>query len=574
VSAFRLHVWREWREHRFALLALGGVLPSATWLLATQLSQGTLGNPLFHAAVALAFALVMLAVVGGELLGCERRGPGLRWLERLPTGLEGAFRAKLAFHVLTLALAPAYGYGIASALARLREASLAGAEHELGLLVVSVLVLGTWTFAVSTWVLRGGLSVLAAALVLIVIGLPTWHVIAAGYEPTEVEVGIALALLVVSGLVAASLGFVHGARHGRGTLASALFGLAPALGLVGLSASWAAVRMVEREHFDPHSPDFHMAERTISGDGRTALVIGAQRIPRWDAGKLPHHVLEIDLANGTFDDLGCGDTVRQIRRHDEDERGMPVLDDLVIEVDGEPPLVFAAYDGSRRAYDPTRDRDRRWESQGLGVRYVRRTPAERDVVRDPFRQRDYPVAHFADLISKGQLLVRPGRWLHTGCPLSWTWFEPESGVREPVDWPEQSRVLALFEDGRILLANPVEGLQVVHPERGESRTIDTLGVDVRRILPNVDGLHVPRRTADPVADARGTIVLRTHDCDWLVIDEESLAVRRLQVACGLAFGFLRRVGEDAAIVADSSGFARVDLVTGAVTPLWPRARPD
>jgi hypothetical protein len=574
VSAFQLHLWREWREHRFAILSLGIVLPLGAWMLARQLSQGTVADPLFHGAVALVFAVVMLVVVGGELLGAERRGPGLRWLERLPGGLAGAFRAKLAFFVLSSALAASWGYGTGWTIAELRDARYAGAEPSLGLLVALVLVLGTWTFAVSTWALRGGLSLLAAALVLAVIGFPAWRVIDAGYEPAERELEVALALLVVGGLLGASLGFVRGTRLGRGTLASALLGLAPAVALAGVSGAWSAMRMTERAYFDPLSSSASIEGSLVTADGRVAFATLRQEIPRWNNERLPRHVLRLDLERGTHEVLGHGMEVRQRVLTRDGDRGLPEPDELMITIDAERPLVFDPHDGAGRPWDPERERGRGWNSEGLGVRYARLKPTDRDVIRDPFRGRDYPTAHFADLVTNGRLLVRPGRWLHSGNSLSWTWFDPDSGEREPVDWPEQSQPLVLFEDGRILLANAAEGLQVVHPERGEMQAVDTHGVEVDRILPNFDGLRAWASTRDAGADARGTIVLQTKDCEWLVLDAEATTVRRVPVGCG--FQLVRRIGEDAAIVRDwsTSRLLRVDLLTGAVTPLWPPASRD
>ncbi|MEQ1894374.1 MAG: hypothetical protein ABL998_17680, partial [Planctomycetota bacterium] len=94
MTQFQLYLWREWREHRSALLALALVLPLATALLSWPLARGQIADPLFQGAVAAGFALVMLVVVGGELLAAERRGKVHGWLERLPGGLDGAFRAK------------------------------------------------------------------------------------------------------------------------------------------------------------------------------------------------------------------------------------------------------------------------------------------------------------------------------------------------------------------------------------------------------------------------------------------------------------------------------------------------
>ena len=80
MNLFRLYLWREWREHRAALVALALVLPLATALVAWPLAKGHVRDPYFHAAVAGGFALALLAVVGGAIHGLcgDGFGRGLR----------------------------------------------------------------------------------------------------------------------------------------------------------------------------------------------------------------------------------------------------------------------------------------------------------------------------------------------------------------------------------------------------------------------------------------------------------------------------------------------------------------
>jgi hypothetical protein len=120
VSTFRLHLWREWREHRATLLFLTLALPLLSGLAALRLPRRFVGDPWMACAMIAVFVVVFLAAVGGELLGRERRGPGLRWLERLPGGLGQAFAAKLSLHLVTSVIAGLLGFAAAQGLAWLR----------------------------------------------------------------------------------------------------------------------------------------------------------------------------------------------------------------------------------------------------------------------------------------------------------------------------------------------------------------------------------------------------------------------------------------------------------------------
>src|SRR6185503_18917097 len=152
VNVLRLHLWKEWREHRLALLAV----------LATCMAMMT-GAWIFRApslpmAWGVITVLVFLLAVGGELLG-ERRSGGLVWIQRLPSGLGTAFCAKLLFFLTTAVLVAVQGYGAGWLMECLRGRRSDGLQQDLELFVVVVAAIwGVWTFSVSAWALRGGLS--------------------------------------------------------------------------------------------------------------------------------------------------------------------------------------------------------------------------------------------------------------------------------------------------------------------------------------------------------------------------------------------------------------------------------
>jgi hypothetical protein len=575
VSVFTLQLWREWREHRSALLALLLVLPLGTWLLSQPLPRGALGDPFFRAAVALGFVLVMLVAVGGELLGAERRGRGLGWLERLPSGLAGAFGAKLVLFLVTTTGVAAYGYGSACLVGLLRgtHASANPLFRELVPLTLLAAAWALWTFAASTWTLRGGLALFAAALVLGALAFPIWRVMHAGYNPTLNEILWLFMGHATSPLIGAWLGYVIGSRRGVTVWPSVLLGLAPATVALAVTMGWSALRMSERAAFDPLAGDFRAIDQTVTEDGRTALVIGGNELWRWNSSTTPLYVLRVDLEHGSFHTLGrMGERGFIYRRPIEGASGTTPQDELVVEVEGREPLAFDIRTGELRPGDPkTKFRQpRRWKGLGRIEWDGSRAPS---VIHDPFRERDYPVRALGDLYYRGDLWVRPGRWLHKpAAAASWFWFEPDTGAEEPVAWPAHSEPLVLFEDGRILIANATEGLQVVHPEHDDVRTVPGLDVRVDQIFANHNGFRVPFSN-DLEAAAGGTIVLLTHRDGWLVLDAEATSVRRLPINGGVRIK--RRLGPDTAIVEnrnDGSRLARLDLVSGSMTRLWPKSK--
>jgi hypothetical protein len=571
VSVFALQLWREWREHRSALLALLLVLPLGTWLFSQPLPRGALGDPFFRASVALGFVLVMLIVVGGELLGAERRGRGLGWLERLPSGLAGAFRAKLVLFLLGTIGAAAYGYGTACLVGLLRgtHASANPLFGELVPLTLLAAAWAMWTFAVSTWALRGGLALLAAALILGGLAFPIWRVIVAGYSWTHEEALWFSVLLGTSPLFGAWFAFVIGSRRGQSVLPSLLLSLAPVPAVLAITAGWSWIRLEERDVFDPFARDFETMGTLVTEDGRTAF-LEARNVPeRWNRRALPWHALRIDLENGTCKPIEH--VVRQFTRYTEEEHGYLRGDELVILTEDSQPLVYDLRDGGSRTFERERKDNSAWHFVGLGV-YRFDVTDRRGVVHDPFRSVDYPERRLGDVIFKGTLLVRPGLWLYAPSSAGWYWFDPDTRAQTPVDWPAHSEPLVLFQDGGVLLANAEEGLQLVHPESGAATTLDTQGVPVGRIRPNWNGLRVPS-SIDPETATSGPIVLVTFGNEWLVLDEAATRVRRLAIDCNMCF--LRRVGASQAIVGNRHGrIDRLDLETGSLTTLWPRPPAD
>lgn len=569
MTVFALQLWREWREHRFALTLLAFVLPPVVALLALQLPPGVRADPFFPAAVALGFALVALVGVGGEALGVERRGA--RWLERLPSGLGGAFRAKLVFAVVSLALLTSLGLGVGTWIAsrhpgpEVSASRLAELRLELAALVT---VLGLWTFATSAWAQRGGLALLAAALVLAGLLFPAWRLVEAGYLPHPGWILTLAAGLAPTAALSAWLGFVCGGRLGRGPRFAALLGLAPTLPLLAGLLAWSSHTLAERDALDPLAPDFRMSDIRVTLDGRTAFVFGRHQLRDWRSDRMPFHALRVDLVRGTHEVLG-GRLERKSDRYHEDEHGHTLPEAFEIDLEGREPLLFGAEDGEPRPWSvaPADSERPRWK--GLGREF--RVTGEQARIRDRFRGRDYALAPFGWEVVTGQLLVRPGRWLVSTSPVRWDWLDPDTGVRTPTGWSEHSKPLVLLEDGRILLAEAELGLRWVQPETGLVTPIDSQGIPSEHLQANSAGRCLPFELDGDTIEGERVLLLTTEHA-WLLLEPGSTVARRIEVSDSLRF--LRFVGAHAALVRSwepGQAIARLDLDSGRLTPLWPPA---
>lgn len=573
MKVFALQLWREWREHRFALMLLAFVLPPVVVLLALQLPQGVRADPIFPAAVGLGFALVTLVGVGGEALGVERRGA--RWLERLPSGLAGAFDAKLVFTAVSLALLTSLGLGVGTWIASRHPGPEVSASRLIELrleLALLVAVLGLWTFATSAWAQRGGLALLAAALVLAVLGFPAWRLVEGGFVPSSDGVILLGVGLASTALVSAWLGFVRGGRLGHGPAFSALLGLAPTLPLLAGLLVWSSGKLAERDALDPQAADFWTREFHLTRDGRTAFVVGQHVRPDWRNEDAPLYALRIDLERGTHECLGP--IIRFSERYHEDEHGRYLREAFEIDLGGREPLLFGAEDGEPRPWSvaPAYSERPRWKGLGRELRVIGGQPQ----VRDRFRGRDYPLARLGQDIQASRLLVRPGRWLVSPSPVRWDWLDPDTGVRTPTGWSEHSEPLVLLEDGRILLAETKLGLRWIQPETGLVTPIDSQGIPPEHLLESSAWRCLPFEPDgdaiedDAIEDER--VLLLTTESRWLLLEPGSTVARRVEVPDFVLF--LRFVGAHEALVRSGQigqTFARLDLDSGRLTPLWPPA---
>jgi hypothetical protein len=310
VSAFRMYLWKEWREQRAAVLALAIVLPALVLTISASMPRKFLGSATFTATIVVTALAATLVAIGGELLTADRRTRG-QWLERLPGGLPAAFPAKLLVFGLSTVAALTFGFalGLAGTFLEGRDvlakacASIL-ASDALGGVVVAGLVLACWTFAASAWCPRGMIALCSGTLLVGVLGFPLWLYQREGYEPERWEPIAAVALLIVAALVSAWAGFVRGNSLGRTWRSSALRACtAGALCAIPLPV-WGLHQLRERDELDLATARF--ADAWIFGNGKKALLEAYGWSDRWRDGH-PGYVLLADIERGTWKQIGPRD---------------------------------------------------------------------------------------------------------------------------------------------------------------------------------------------------------------------------------------------------------------------------
>jgi hypothetical protein len=566
VSTLRAHLWREWREHRLALGALAVLLPLALTATAFTLSRGVLRNSLFPTLSSLFAVLAMLLAVGGELLG-ERRGPGLRWLERLPGGLAAAFRAKLVFFAGALLVSAGYGYCLAAALARLRGVGPLLASENASwflsdrFLFLAGAVIALWTFACSAWALRGGLSLLAAGLFVCALGYPYPWLPSEGYLQTDGELRLTEVLLLAGGLLAARAAFVTGSRTGRNRLASTLFGLGIGLPLLAPIWGWALLQLRERSRFDPTAEDFSIEQLLISTNGARVFLTGRNQSKRWTYYSMPKHALAIDLQDGRWQGLGEQEA-SFLAAYPEllDATDLFRPERFILVPEGRPASIeFDARTGEQRTHQPDGWPSEEYQLVGLGGLFAPKGLRELQVY-DCSRQRIIERVPVDDIYS--DLIVRPGRWLFREHGLGpWFWFDPDDDTREPTGWSEDTGVHGLLPDGRLLLLSrdavdqPLRWF-VLDPEAGTQHELQLPATDS-------DILYGSTRLFEP-----GQAVVLDNGSRLFLLDLATLATRPLDVPRQTRF--LRTLDDGSAIVLDEDQrFVRLDLASGERRVLFP-----
>lgn len=485
------YLWKEWREQRATLGLLALALTLGTGVVLATLPRAAAGDPItFLGIVTFAAAATVLAV-GADLLSRERER-GLRFLERQPAGLAAAFRAKLAFLVLAMGAALAFGVLLASSAAWLRGGTPPALDLDFAQPLGLILVLSLWTFAVSAWMPSSALTLPATALLLAALAWPAFPVILRHplYEPTETQVWIFAALGVLGAPASAWAAFVVGSRAGRTRRAAACAGLAVAAAAFAPSWGWAASR-----HLAARNAPLEFRVAWAGENGRYAFVNAARVDITGRDQDMPWTAVVVDLADGSWTFAGPRDASAFSRPFQRDRTAADSPCD-------EPLTLFDKDTGepwNEQALDPLTARPtkqvsetlpeappssfgleespRTWSvtSAGHGLRLQYR---DGDVQRFRFLGRDGRLVSDDDLPrdEHGQtatlVLTRPGRWLVHGTR-GWLLFDPATGASDPWTRVERGERLGpLLEDGRVLLTAG-ERVHLLDVESGERQELST-----------------------------------------------------------------------------------------------------
>jgi hypothetical protein len=564
VKTLRLHLWREWREHRATLLFLALALPLLSGLAALRLPRRFVGDPWMACSLMATFVAVVLAAVGGELLGRERRGAGLRWLERLPGGLGQAFAAKLGLHLVTSAVAGMVGFTCAQTFSWLRGRGDFLWTNELEVTLPLVAILSAWTFACSAWALRGGTAILAAALVLGLGGYPVWHVLGEGYRAGTTELCVGTGLAVLAGLVAAALAFVRGSRRGAGAGQATVIGLLPVLPLAALGGIWSLARLEQRVRLEPAAGDLAFHLTWVTEDGKTAFVAASHRDPNWES-MMPVHVLRVDLATGEWSSV-----VRDLESHlvlsSPREIGLMHATELVLNSNDPPQeLVLSLLDGSttKRSKDRTS-----WHPVGLG-QWQWKPGWDEGRFFDPFRMRTYPESEVERSFEESWLdvFICPGRWLVEAGGL-WHLYDPDTREQEPLDLPQSAQLLALLPDGRALFEH-FEGILCLDPTTGLQREVaqapDT------DLFANDYAFRAPGLWREFPMSPEGPVLLSGYDHEkiaWYVLDPETLTLRAIEVQSTYASS-IASFPDGRLLVENDESLVELDLCSDARRTIFP-----
>ncbi|MSR47572.1 MAG: hypothetical protein EXS13_11010 [Planctomycetes bacterium] len=322
MNLFATLLWKEWRDHRAALIGyLIGLPPLIAWGL-SALSATRRVDPLMPSVAALGgFAIAALTLFGDLFAGEEQRGT-IKLLRRLPSGLSRVFLGKLAFLLVAALLMSGWAWlATTSAAALLFGAPFAPRVSLLDVAWIwPALALAAWIPAAAIWLSRATLALPAAALTLALcaapIGAMAW--LHPGMKPTDRELLTAIFAFIAAGPLVAGLSFVLGRRRSSRVFAPACVGLLATLLLFTPAYAWTAVRVARWLAIEPGSSSFRIdtsSDSVVSLNGRYAYVSGFHLAPGRevvgvtdhdpDRGDSPLHPLCIDLKSGAWRELGA-----------------------------------------------------------------------------------------------------------------------------------------------------------------------------------------------------------------------------------------------------------------------------
>ena len=548
MPAFLRYVWKEWRDQRGVALGCAIGVTLLLVLAAVFLPDSIRKDGVFPMVAALGcFGLGVIAIAA-EILPSESRRGTLRFLARLPRGLQSVFWAKTLVAGTLLVALGVYGWVAASVL------GTPDVDPRLLRAIPIAVCCGVWVFAVSSWLPRGALALPGALVTLGAFALPVYFAWSAFRLPLPRPVYFVtgFVLLLAGGVAATWWSFAGGRRFGRGIWSSAWRGLLLTLCLFTPAWAYAAAEV----HDVTSAPDVARARTFIGGRPqfgpgfRYAFVDAyTKRLVAPNGAGVPKPIV-VDLHTGEWRAVGqpgdhfrfavgYGATPRVVELLDTHERGNR-RGHLWIE-------YFDTKSGER-VHRGWSDMEPESVTQLRGSRVSPRNRfAGRDlVVFDRYRKREYKVDRGAYFILESGWIARIGR------NAKWRRFDPE---RRECHGPE--------------VPSPGVALDAHRYTHGTS-VVDLRDGSVTKVM-DADWINWMGARSDGV---RVATVMRGGRCTWVHIDPESLAVREFDGILSEykwdEFTHCAFDGDTMLGVWKSNQIIRVSLDTGQHEVLFPR----
>jgi hypothetical protein len=522
MSHIELYLWKEWRDHRVGVLCLIVVLPLLFVLAVFAWDARILGMALSPGIAAAVGAKIAALHVGADLIPGELRRSRVQFLERLPSGLERAFSAKLIFFAGLTLFAALYSVAIAIALHMLvtgqaPEQFLDASSEQY---VLPAIACALWVFAVSAWVPHGALALPAALIVIAILCSPALFFFGpeSALEPTIVELRAFCALSAIGAGVTAWFSFVRGYRFGANPARAARIGAVTAVLCLAPAWAWCGLRWNAARTLDPHSMHFHISAACLAEDGTTLYVDATDAHGKGIRNGHRKTAIRLDLRTGEWKAIGSAMWPGEYVPHERDASPAPRVRSMIVPAEDASGIL--EIDAAGRAIPTTKlpasspalltigqiGLDERAEIlgwAGLGLRVFGVRGVGWGSFYDPFRKRLFdPAVLFPEMRERDRVRVaiRPGRWIIERHPGSgYELFDPETlESSPPPGFSAEDRIGPVLADGRFLVARG-DVIGIYSPETGAREPLSVRGVLPGRVqsMRVVSPLHAPMETFHP-----------------------------------------------------------------------------
>jgi hypothetical protein len=530
-----VYLWKEWREQRttiavLALVFLVGIATAAAWI-----PRELVRDPLVLQWAVVLIVIATVMSIGSDLFARERQHGALSFLERVPRGLESAFRGKLIFFAIALSVALAFGLALTCCAALARTGELPRGLFDVALPWIPMVTIGTslWVLALSACMPSSALTLPATALFLAIFAWPALLAVCGVelFRPTSTESAIFFASCAMGAPITAWASFVIGSRRGSSRARAALVGTCVAAPFFLPAWIWAGVRYVEVEH-----APFEILCAWVGPNARYAFLdvarrerSGASYVEDAWSGRISAVTVDLERGSwrlqGEFDSSAFLDSDghyhRQLllgtspRRFLALQQG-PSLCEVRAIVDTSTSLELPPEDARFGSVDEPSTADFgltadppsywiRWAGLGQVLSFwFPGDTARHEIFRDPSRnlvvERARLLPDHPNMMS--DVRIRPGRWLARDGH-AWMFVDPVSGASEPATCIANKEQLgSSIDDGRFVLIAR-DGLCVLDPDTGAREPIHIVGcMNTVQWLTGANGGWSP-----PIAHDSSTVVI-------------------------------------------------------------------